>query len=193
MTDRRTQLINAVEVLTSLLRSIILKRALHTICSDPPLNFWRVIYGNLMDVAVLEWCKLFGSDGELKQPIHWKNVADDPAMFKEALLNKLGVTDAQWVGYWEQMKKYRDLNVAHFDPRRREIESFPTLEIALASSYFYFSYVREELKKFGVSQYPDDIEAYGQEFANKCHEAASAALNATRHIIEPVSRGAGPV
>jgi hypothetical protein len=30
----------------------------------PSLNFWRLIYGNLLDVAVLEWCKVFGSDAE---------------------------------------------------------------------------------------------------------------------------------
>jgi hypothetical protein len=38
------------------------------------LNFWRLIYGNLMDMAVIEWCKLFGSDSEEHQPAHWKNI-----------------------------------------------------------------------------------------------------------------------
>lgn len=184
MTDRSTQLSTAIEVLTSVIRSIILKRELHAAYPEPELNFWRVIYGNLMDVSVLEWCKLFGSDGEAKQPIHWKQVVQNHGTFKAALLDKLGMTAPQWEEYWQQMKRYRDLNVAHFDPRRQEIKHFPTLDAALASSYFYYTFVRGELEKLGIQQCPVDIEAYGRQFADTCRDAATAALNATRNIVE---------
>jgi hypothetical protein len=50
------------------------------------LNFWRVINGNLTDMAVLEWCKLFGSDDEQHQPVHRKNIVSDPNQFRTELL-----------------------------------------------------------------------------------------------------------
>ena len=31
---------------------------------EPRLNFWRVTYGNFTDMAVIDWCKPFGSDSE---------------------------------------------------------------------------------------------------------------------------------
>jgi hypothetical protein len=60
--DRRRQLVEAAQVLGILVWNILLKRALHTADRNPRLNFWRVQYGNLMDMAVIDWCKLFGSD-----------------------------------------------------------------------------------------------------------------------------------
>ena len=138
-----------------------------------------MIYGNLLDISVLEWCKLFGSDDKEKQPMHWKNIAHDPVAFKSALLQKLGITDNQWADYWQEMKKYRDMNVAHYDPIREEIKNFPKLDTALMSSYFYFSYVQGELLKFNKKQLPDDIEAYGREFESECRQIAEVALKTT--------------
>ena len=69
MNDRYGQLINVVEILEALIRNIALKQALHRVDNDPHLNFWRLIYGNQMDVPVLEWCKLFGSDDAERQPV----------------------------------------------------------------------------------------------------------------------------
>jgi hypothetical protein len=60
----RKRLSDAVEVLANLVRNIQLRRELSAACAAPHLNFWRVIYGDLSDIAVLEWCKLFGSDDE---------------------------------------------------------------------------------------------------------------------------------
>ena len=57
--------------LVYLVRSAAIKRALTAVDAKPRLNFWRLIYGNQLDVAVLEWCKIFGSDGEAT---HWKGV-----------------------------------------------------------------------------------------------------------------------
>ena len=56
------QLTAALQVVVNVARCIALKRALAEADSDPSLNFWRVVHGNLLDVAVLDWCKLFGSD-----------------------------------------------------------------------------------------------------------------------------------
>ena len=68
------------------MRTIQLRRTLHAVWADPPLNFWRVIYGNLTDMAVLEWCKLFGSDDDQNQPIHWKISLQIPRLLRKRCL-----------------------------------------------------------------------------------------------------------
>jgi hypothetical protein len=186
MNDRRQRLLSAGEVLVSLVRTIQLRRTLHAVWADPPLNFWRVIYGNLTDMAVLEWCKLFGSDDDQNQPIHWKNIAPDPEAFKKAMLASLGIYESKWRSYWTEMKRYRDQSVAHHDERRRDIKRFPTFDLALESAYFYYEFVLTELRKIGIDQQPRDLRRYGKDFADQCHEIAAAAADATRSFRESV-------
>jgi hypothetical protein len=96
---------------------------------------WRVIYGNLTDMAVLEWCKLFGSDDEQNQPVHWKNLASDPEQFRKELFAGLGIyEESKWRSYWTEMNRYRDHVVAHHDQRRVEIKNYPTFDLALESA-----------------------------------------------------------
>jgi hypothetical protein len=132
-----------------------------------------------MDMAVLAWCKLFGSDDAERQPVHWKNVAIDQPSFRAALLAGLAIDDATWLAYWEEMKKYRDMEVAHHDLRRISIWTYPRLDHASNSGCYYFDYVRAELKKFGIDQQPGDIRRYARIFEEGCFEAATAAMNAT--------------
>ncbi|MEO8441757.1 MAG: hypothetical protein ABI547_04675, partial [Betaproteobacteria bacterium] len=70
-------LVEVVNIIGSLIRSVHLKRALSRIDPNPDLNFWRVIHGNFLDIAVIEWCKLFGSDDKEHQKAHWKNLVAD--------------------------------------------------------------------------------------------------------------------
>jgi hypothetical protein len=115
MDNRRKCLTDTINVLVSLVRNVRSRRELHAACPEPHLNFWRVIYGNITDMAVLEWCKLFGSDDEENQPIHWKNIAPDPDSFRTALFSRLGIYESKWRSYWHEMKSYRDQSVAHHD------------------------------------------------------------------------------
>jgi hypothetical protein len=186
MTAGRQQLTDVVEILASLIRNIHLRRALHEVCPAPKLNFWRVIYGDLTDFAVLEWCKLFGSDDEGRQPTHWKNVVSDQKQFRADLLSHLKVSPQQFSEYWRTMKKYRDMEVAHRDPRRREILKYPTFGVALESAYFYYDFVRGELDKRGVKQDQKSIRQYAASFASQSKKIAAAAMEATKSISETV-------
>ena len=49
-----------------MVRTIQLRRTFSAVSPTPTLVMWRVIYGNLTDMAVLEWCKLFGSDDDIR-------------------------------------------------------------------------------------------------------------------------------
>lgn len=186
MRDRKAQLIDTVQVLGALVRNIALKRALHGTWAEPHLNFWRLIYGNLMDLAVLEWCKLFGSDDAERQLVHWKNVAEDQDAFRAGLLAEVEMNETEWMKYWSDMKRYRDFNVAHHDPKREEISHFPLLDPALNGAIYYFEYVRRELEKLGVNQQPSNVRRYVELFEEQCAEVAKAATAATREIPETV-------
>ena len=78
-------------------------------------NFWRGVNSNFLDVAVLEWCKLF-ADPKAKH--HWKKVVSNPEAFWESLLQKLGQEEVYFGSYCKQMRVYRDKFLAHLDAER---------------------------------------------------------------------------
>jgi hypothetical protein len=184
MNERKQRLLSVVEILASVVRTIHLRRSFHTVSPAPALVMWRVIYGNLTDMAVLEWCKLFGSDDEQNQPVHWKNIASDPEQFRKDLFSRLRIYQSKWRSYWTEMKRYRDQVVAHHDQRRIEIKNYPTFDLALESAYFYYDYVVSELRKNGIDQQPKDLRAYGADFAAQCRDIAAAAIDATKSFDE---------
>jgi hypothetical protein len=65
-------LTDVADVLINLVRNEHLRRALFSVNPKPHLNFWILIYNSLIDLVVLDWCKLFGSDDASHQPTHWK-------------------------------------------------------------------------------------------------------------------------
>ncbi len=180
---RRDDLIRHILRLVNLTRSARLKRSLASVESDPTLNFWRLIYGNLLDVAVLEWCKIFGAHAE---PTHWKNVVTDHDTFRNDLLASLKIDDARWNAYWEEMKTYRNKLIAH------HIEDggpayYPKLDLALKSSYYYYAYLIEDLRALGETRFPDDLKEYSERFACQATDIAKKALGATAGIAEKVN------
>jgi hypothetical protein len=186
MNTRQQHLISAMDVIASFVRTFCLRRTLRSVCPEPHLNFWRVIYGNLTDLAVLEWCKLFGSDNEEHQLLHWRNLAADPKAFRANLLDALGIYESKWLSYWKVMKAYRDHSVAHYDPKRIEIKRYPDFDLALEAAYFYYGYIRTELFSYGIKQMPDDFRDYAKDFTSQCEKVATAAMGATHDIKERI-------
>jgi hypothetical protein len=178
----KTELINHAMRLANVVRSAQLKRALTLVKPNPRLNFWLIIYGNLLDVAVLEWCKLFGADSE---PTHWKRVVADHDAFRRDLLKSMGINEGTWAAYWNEMKAYRDAQVAHdfVDP---DVTRYPSLDLALKSSYFYYIHVISELRKLGEKRFPNDLEEYGARFTAQAREIAVMAIASTTAIEEKV-------
>ncbi len=177
------ELLTAVQRLGMIVRCIHQKRALTDIEKKPQLNFWLLIYGMLLDVAVLEWCKLFGTDSE---PTHWKRVVADPDRFRSDLLMALAIDELRWMEYWQDMKNYRDRHVAHHNWDLSIIDHYPELTLALKSSYFYYSYVIAELRTRGETRFPADLDEYCARFAHQAGEIGRAALAATARFRERV-------
>jgi hypothetical protein len=156
----------AVEIIVAFVRNSHMKRALHKVDAAPHLNFWRLTYGNCLDMAVIEWCKLFGSDHEAHQAAHWKNVipANGHDEFRRELYAAVGMSADEWQGYWDQMKGYRDNHAAHFSEEYLRPENdprYPKLGPGLEAAYFYYDRLLAIMDDRGIPhRYPADIRAY---------------------------------
>lgn len=171
--------------LVSVVRCVQIKRAITECQDNPELNFWRVILGNMLDTAVLDWCRIFGTDGE---PTHWKRVvpADQHDAFRTALLGKLGITAAGWAEYRDHLKVYRDEHVSHV-VRPSKIQQYPSMDLALKASFHYYSYLIHEMRKpVKHDGLPDDLEAYSEEFLKQAKRIAQKAVDATDGFAEAV-------
>ena len=162
-----------------------MKRALTSVDPQPTLNFWRLIHGNQIDIAVLEWCKTFGSDGE---ETHWKKIVPvrEHDQFRQAMLVTIGISAEQWAVYWQEMKGYRDNLVAHHIEANR-VPNYPTLEIALKASFVYYGYLISELRSLGENNYPDSLQNYCERFGDQTREIATAAVASTKDFKEGVA------
>jgi len=165
-------------------RSVGLKRPLTAIDPRPRLNFWRLIYGNQLDIAVIEWCKVFGSDAEAT---HWKKIVpmDGHGRFRSNLLAYARLTPGAWARYWKEMKEYRDNLAAHHNSAVR-IPNFPKLDVALDSSIFYYTYIIGELRQLGDGRFPDDLKEYSVEFELLARKVAVKAIASTQKFKESV-------
>lgn len=180
------KLLGALQVVVNLTRCIALKRALTEVEPDPALNFWRVMHGNLLDMAVLEWCKLFGSDDEDHQQVHWKNLFANEDEFRAGLLARVGMDKRAWAAYWTQMRAYRDQHVAHLDFDKRDVTSYPDLGPAQSSCAYYYSRLIQELRGLGEERFPSDLGDYYEAFLAQSVEVAHAAVASTASFEERV-------
>ena len=171
-----------IERLACLVRNATLRRVLHETDPDPQLNFWRVTYGSLTDMTVIEWCKTFGNDNEDN---HWKNLVSDPKYFRSGMLEQLEIDRAEWDVYWHEMKTYRD-NVAAHASNKPEISHYPSFDIALKSAFYYYDYLINQLREHGFEREPNDLRSYVQNFEVQAKKVAQAALKATADIRERV-------
>lgn len=128
-------------------------------------EFWATAQGNFIDIAVLEWLKLFGDH---KDKHHWKKVVEDKEAFKQEMLSSCAITEEDLAQSRESFKAYRDKFVAHLDSE--ETMHVPVLGTPLALVKYYYKYVANELGEAGLRNLPSDIEHYYQE----CFQASEA-------------------
>ncbi len=76
-------------------------------------NFWRVVQNSTFDIAVIDWCKLFGS---AKETTHWKNNGVSGILdFDEQILSLASIKTEEWKTTWKEINDYRNKNAAHID------------------------------------------------------------------------------
>jgi hypothetical protein len=170
--------------LAVIVRNIAFYRSLSGYRRSLGQNFWIYTYNNFFDMAVLEWCKTFGSRSETT---HWSAVVPDAEAFRTALLARLGITPDQWTAYWEDLKGYRDSSVAHHevDPERTK---YPLLDTALDSTCYLYDFLVEELRIASDPVYflPRYLKVYYQQILAQAEKLAKVAYEASRNVEERV-------
>jgi hypothetical protein len=102
-------------------------------------EFWRNTNSGCVDVAVLEWCKLFT---EARGKHHWTKSVPDAEGFRQGLYARLGVSDAEFTLYGKTIKHYRDKFVAHLDEEPTMF--IPRLRQARRSVAYLYDFLRNE-------------------------------------------------
>jgi hypothetical protein len=133
-----------------------------------------------LDIAVLEWCKVFGSRGEAT---HWCKHVADPDAFRAGLLQRLAVSEETWHAYWESIKAYRDEVVAHHESVSK-VTHYPDFGYALQACFYYYEMLIKQLRAFRVLDYPDSLEDYFKKSLVQAETFSEAAYHATRSIKE---------
>ena len=121
-------------------------------------EFWATAQNNFIDIAVLEWLKLFGDHNDKH---HWKKVVEGRKSFKTDMLATCKITEDELKYCRESIKEYRDKFIAHLDSE--EAMHIPELNIPLIVVKYYYSYVAKELGAAGLRNLPEDIERYYQQ------------------------------
>ena len=156
MTDQILKLADQVFRLVFVVRNIAYHRSLYKYKDEFEQNYWILIFNNFLDIAALEWCKVFGSKSNLT---HWSKHIKNQDEFRSNMLIHLNLSQEEWEEYWKSIKDYRDCMVAHHI-HNPEIENFPDFNIALLSCYFYYEIIIKELRLLKVYDYPDSLEEY---------------------------------
>jgi hypothetical protein len=129
-------------------------------------EFWITVDGNFIDMAVIEWCKLFG---DRKGKHFWANVVADTSRFEGMLLGHLSMTADELAAYTNEMRTYRDKFLVHLDDLDMMEISF--LNNARASVEFYHRQVVEhECTPGDLVCLPTDLADYYR----RCFEQAQA-------------------
>ena len=126
-------------------------------------EFWATVQCNFIDIAVLEWLKLFGDHNDKH---HWKKIIEDRETFKKEMLSSCKITEDELAKSRDSIKEYRDKFIAHLDSE--EVMHIPVLDTPLALVKYYYSCVANELNEKRLRNLPKDIDNYYQE----CFQAA---------------------
>jgi len=182
ITDREKLLRRVALKCADFARQLSYHRALERYEDSRKLNFWRYMYNNAIDLAVIDWFHLFGYHND---DLHWKQVSNDVDGFREELLAHLRMGQKEWVEYRETVKTYRDKDVAHIQVR--PLSHVPDMSIALKATNFYYKKVLEELKQYSEYKgWPADLGEYHKCSFEQSIRIAEAASSATSNIDEKV-------
>lgn len=91
---------------------------------------------NFLDIAVLEWCKLFADP---KGKHHWTKVVPDRTAFECAFLTDLSLGPDELEAFIKNVRQYRDRFLAHLDDDEKM--NIPNLDIIIASVSFLYQHL----------------------------------------------------
>jgi len=101
-------------------------------------QFWINVNNNFLEIAILEWCKLFA---ETRGKHYWRKVISNHKTFQEGLLAEVNLTETEFGDYLNQIRSYRDKFIAHLDSE--DTMYIPPLQIAVESTVYLYDYLLE--------------------------------------------------
>jgi hypothetical protein len=130
-------------------------------------NIERTISGNFIDMAVLEWCKLFGESRH--EPQHWQRVLlgiEQRRSFKGGLLKSLNQSSIQWNKHCESCIRYRSDFIAHLGSEHRM--HLPFVDPLRKSAAFYYEFLQmsemTDANPADIEQFYESCAASGREY-----------------------------
>ena len=182
--SRRDQLRRTIHVCTIFARNVSFYRVMFSDLGKPLMDtesqtasFWRQANSNFLDIALLEWCKLF-ADPRGKH--HWKRSVSDPVKFEADLLAHLELDEDDFAKLITKTRHYRDKFVAHLDEENLMLIPFigkPRKAVAFLHRHL----VEKEAQPGDLQGLPSTAEQFrlGME---QCAEEAKAAVQAARSM-----------
>ena len=144
-------------------------------------QFEITVNGNFIDIAVLEWCKLYGESK--REPHHWQRILETTEKqkhFGKQLHSYLGCTRKEWKDLRNKALTYRNEFVAHLGEKRQG--DLPFLSYILTSAFYYHEYLIEhENNGHTYRDLPHDPRQYFQDYeaeANQRYASMRSALQA---------------
>jgi hypothetical protein len=185
MTEEERQIKNTYQYQIVLLRNFVWQlihhRAMKAAIHEFNQGFWRMTFSNCLDMAVLEWCKLFGANAEHQ---HWSKVFSNKDEFRQHILKATGMNSGQWKKYWEELTAYRNEAVSHFFPDFKP-PRYPDMEPALKSVFACYEYLLEKLDKYGVQHgFPYSLEIYANNLFKQALLYSKKAYGGTAQLEE---------
>jgi hypothetical protein len=170
--------------LAGIVRNIAFHRSLTPYKGSLKQNFWVYTFNNFMDLAVLEWCKTFGSK---KETHHWTTFFSDPDEVRSRLLTTISRSSKEWAEYWAELKRYRDESIAHH-AEKPKYTRYPPLDVALDSTCFIYDAIAAELARQKPALYmlPKHLWVYYDRILLQATQQAKIAFEASRHLEDRV-------
>ncbi|MEQ9452757.1 MAG: hypothetical protein RJQ07_14335 [Pseudomonadales bacterium] len=178
--QQNDEMVDAFNTLYYALRSLTYHRAIKEV--DPgESKFWAHTQSQFMRTFVMEWCKVFGT---YDNKLHWIHLAKDEAGFRAHILNAVGITEAEWKIYHDEIVAFRNDYVAHVNPEQRP-ESVPDMTKARTILIAGYQWLRLQSIASGEEHSgPDDIETLVGELYEEALDLIGAGIEATKDMPE---------
>ncbi|SFR57414.1 hypothetical protein SAMN05216203_1494 [Marinobacter daqiaonensis] len=111
-------------------RSVMIARALASSLHQFEISniIWTQSVNNSYMMAVIEWCKAFGSNNE---EVHWKRVFGENSPYMSDLLSELDLSHDEYEQYWKKMTDARSKRIAHSNLDGEKVIELPELDTAI--------------------------------------------------------------
>jgi hypothetical protein len=102
------------------------------------------------------------------------------------MLKRLGLSEAEWNAYWENIKNYWDQMVAHHQSKS-DVSHYPDFDYALIACFYYYEILIKQLRVFRVYDYPDNLEDSFKKSLAQAENFSNVPYRATKGLEEQVN------